>query len=178
MLAVFRTEIGAAVRHASPLLFALIDQTDFSMDEIASGLRPARGWPDRPRLPAYCHLSDMSSCDRRILLSTETAGVEVVHSDGERFFVHVVDHSLEVAGRLGRTRFTSLFGLLSIEVPDEMSPQPRDQMAGRRLEDAFFVPLNLRRGWIIERVGAAPGPGKVEIVVRTGIRKYKMPWAR
>lgn len=137
--AVFREEIGSTVRSVSPFLASLMAVEGYSLDEVVKGIRPAPGWPHRPRLgsggvngaDSSRHLvryyaASLLSRQGKVSLFDPAQDVWVTLSDGGWARIHIAGHSLEVDARIGASRLATRFGRLRVEVPPMGMTHPRD----------------------------------------------------
>lgn len=191
ILDAFRAEIGATVRLVSPLLLALLEHEGIAIDDLACRLRPAEGWPHRPRLPAAeVRFRAMPEDLVWPIVSSERVGrpfatpvdewhgVEIGNGAGDTIAIHVVDHSLEVAARLRGAWYTTLFGAAQVEVPGATLARMSAARPGRPLEEALSLPAIRGRGWVVEGAFDRLLEEEVEITAVTGMRRYRMPWVR
>lgn len=82
--------------------------------------------------------------------------------------IEVVGHSLEVSARIGSARFETRFGILRVELDDELPAAVAIACVGRRIDEVVDHEVLRGRGWIIEAVEdtSAPSVGQ-SFLVRT-----------
>jgi hypothetical protein len=188
--AVFREEIGSTVRSVSPFLASLMAAEGYSLDDVVKGIKPAQGWPHRPRLTSggldddpsrhliRYYAASLLSRQGKMSLPDPAHDVWMPLSDGGWARVHIAGHSIEVDARIGAIRLVTRFGELRVEVPQ--SPEtPGVSISGRRIADIVRHPALKGRDWRVAAVEpASPPSGGSILVVVTGATTYRLPWAR
>ena len=187
--AAFREEIGAVVRSASPFLISLLAVEGTNLDDAVRFLEPQPGWPSRlqfqgsgsPGRKRYTHilrhyrtglLANKMSVPPRDSFSLENV-------DDGWIRIEIVDHSIEVSGKMGLAFVETRFGELRFELIDELPQALIIACKGRLIEEVLdHAALRGRRWRIVEiEKPKLPGMGQT-LVVATASITYRVPWAR
>jgi hypothetical protein len=93
--------------------------------------------------------------------------------------LEVVNHSLEVEGRVGPVRFETLFGTLRIELDDPLSETLAAACVGRSIGEILDHASLRGRNWLVTGVEDPPSPILgATLIVTTESTTYRMPWVR
>lgn len=183
---VFRYEIGATVRSASPFLIALLASDDMLLDDVVETIEPGCGWPRRARLSPRRNalrsgkhaLRQIAACRRQNAwpetLLMQRASVKL--SGYYAAEVRIVAHSIEIHVRLKTVTFDTCFGILRIALGRHLPETLAVACVGRLVEE-IVDHISLRGfGWRVAAV--EPSINGSVLVVETGSVEYQMPWAR
>lgn len=188
---VFRQEIGANVRSASPFLLSLVGSRGESIDRLVDQLRPAPRWPRSPALSARpaVQFRRVREPYRRFVIGTSTGDREVIRwrgfGHGTLFMqagddwacLEVVDHSLEVEARIGPVKLETLFGVLRVELDHPVPHTLAAACVGRSACEVVDHPALRGHHWRIEAVEEPPLPTLGQtLVIETGSVAFRMPW--
>lgn len=185
----YREEIGAVVRSASPFLISLLAVEGTTLDDAVRLIEPQPGWPRRLRvqgsgLPGRKGYTHILRHYRAGLLADE---LPVPPRDGLKFDgvddgwirIEIVDHSVEVSGKIGRVFFETRFGQLRFELMDELPQSLFIACRGRLIEELVDHVALRGRGWRIVDIEESKLTGLSQaLVVATASITYRLPWAR
>ncbi|WP_162233319.1 hypothetical protein, partial [Sphingomonas sp. Leaf33] len=189
----FRAEIAAAVRSTSPFLSTLLEANGSTLDQASFLIKPAPGWPLRPRMSgnSLLGLGGGRHFFRNYLASLASGGgvKPPVRGDshGYSFFlneggwarVQIVGHSLEIDAEIGPLRFETRFGALRIELDRGLPETLAVACIGRPVDEVIDHESLRGHGWrIIEVDPEHPPYFRQTLVIATGSVGYRMPWWR
>lgn len=188
----FQQEIGATVRSVSPLLLSFVASQGVSLDELVSRVERLPRWPRSPSLAgsANVRFRPVRDMHRHFLVSTASGwqkafrtrgagpGITFMRSGDDWARLEIVAHSLEIEAMIGPVKFETLFGELRIEL-DERLPETLAMACGGRLIEEIVDHAALRgRRWLVSHmIDTHPLLGQT-LVVATGSKDYRLPWAR
>lgn len=184
--AAYRAEAAATVTRASAFLSAVLANAGLTPSELLPSFAPPTGWPASPRVPASTPIRGSkvhARTGRRAVGRAEPlpwpdvrllGGVDLSVGSMGRLRVHVVDHSIEVAGSWGELTFATLFGMLRVDIPPGMPPSSLVGYVGRPLSEV--MPDDVLRGGVWPIVDVVRGDGRRgwALLCRTGSERCRL----
>lgn len=155
--AVFRAELDAVVRSASPLLISLLAVDGLTLDEAVALIEPGQPWPRQPRLsgrsfghPARNHLLRYYLAGMPRGRLAEPSHEHTFHrAEGDYLTMKVVDHSLELEAKIAPVWLETRFGELRVQLDDALPETIATACVGRLLEEIVDHKAWRGRGWRI-----------------------------
>ncbi|WP_375398456.1 nucleotidyl transferase AbiEii/AbiGii toxin family protein [uncultured Sphingomonas sp.] len=155
---VFRAELGAVVRSASPLLISLLAIDGLTLDDAMALIDPGRSWPRQPRLsgrsfghPARNHLLRYYIREMPLgpLAEPPWHGHTFHRADGDYVTMKIVDHSLELKAKIALVWLETRFGELRVQLDEPFPETLATACVGRPLEEVVDHEAWQWRGWQI-----------------------------
>jgi len=181
---VLRTELGESVTKVSSFVIALLEDARLSLDDLAWMIEPAREWPKQMvaagtiARPGELGAAVTREGSRQRLDLRRRHGLTFHLPGGGSLRLHVVDESLEIAGRLGGMGIRTRFGTLRLVIPGALPLSVVQGSIGLPAEALVDLRALIGRGWPV--IGLEPSTRSEgwTAIVRAGSVPYTMPWAR